>query len=68
VKEDIVKDEEHEKKNMKSEFLASLWNCTRACAEPLKVDYVVGKSLTEQLGLDRPTIRSVYQEGSFGLQ
>jgi RNA recognition motif-containing protein len=68
VKEDVVKDEEREKKNLKSEFLASLWNCTRACAEPLKVDYVVGKSLTEQLGLGRPTIRSVYQAANLGLQ
>jgi hypothetical protein len=68
LKDEIPKEDEREKKSPKNDFLISLWNCTRACAEPLKVDYIVGKSLTEQLGLDRPTIRSFYQAGTSGLQ
>ena len=44
----------------RGESLAALWAHGAGTTEPLKVDYVVGKSLTDQFGLVQPTIRSVY--------
>jgi RNA recognition motif-containing protein len=71
VKDELAKDDDEDeededaeevpKRNSKKEFLAALWRWTRGSAEPLKVDYVVGRSLADQLGLDGPTIRSLYQ-------
>jgi hypothetical protein len=46
----------------------ALWNCTRVSAGPLTVDYVVGRSLAQQLELDGPSIRALYQGESAGSQ
>jgi hypothetical protein len=53
-----------EKKRSRNEFLASLWSTGPTFAEPLKVDYEVGRSLAEQLELGTPTIRAIYMKNS----
>jgi hypothetical protein len=49
-----------EKEKTRREFLDTLSGAGLSCAEPLKVDYTVGKSLCEQFDLNTPTIRSVF--------
>jgi hypothetical protein len=53
-----------EKKRSRNEFLTSLWSTRSTFAEPLKVNYVVRRSLTEQLELGTPTIRAFYMKNS----
>jgi hypothetical protein len=63
-----IKEDDSDRKSATGEFRTGLWKCTRASAAPLKVDYVVGKSLMEQLELDKPSIRALYQAEKTGIQ
>jgi hypothetical protein len=56
----VPEEEFTEKKRARNEFLASLWSSGPTFAEPLKVDYIVGRSLLEQFDLGTPTIRAIY--------
>jgi hypothetical protein len=60
--------EEHIREDDSDRKSATSWKCRPASAEPLKVDYVVGKSLMGQLELDKPSIRALYQAETSGMQ
>ena len=60
VKSDAIAPADEPRKKTRSEFLAALWNNGATTTEPLRVDYVVGKSLKDLFALEQPTIRSMY--------
>jgi RNA recognition motif-containing protein len=53
-----------EPRRSRVDFIASLTSSKPTMTDPLEVNYVVGKSLVELLGLGAPTIRSVYASGN----